>query len=174
MALLNFTTADINKILAEQYQTPIQDCVGNNYTSGLPLTMSANTEYLFVSNGATRNQKYLPSHITNIWDTSTNKATFAQFVNIPEMVANVQFTFAPSNAQAGTLTLNVYVNETVPILMKSYTVAYKGSAQKYTILSSFYAGSETGFDVKNNGVFFKVSASGNGSLYDTSIEIFKT
>lgn len=160
--------------LAEQIQTPIQDCVGNNYTNASPLVMTANTEYPFVCNGALRNKKYLPPHITNIWNTSLNKATFSTFVNIPEIVSNVQFSFAPSNSQPGNMTVNVYVNESSPILMKSYTVPYKGSAQRYTVVTTFYADSEVGFDVKNKGVIFKITASSGGNLYDTAIEIYKT
>lgn len=174
MGQLNYTTAEIQKLLDETYHTAIQDVVGDNYTSGVPLVMTGGQSYAFACNGNTRNYKNLPTHVTNIWNTATNVATFAQFLNTPEIVANVQFAFTPSSANAGTITLDVYVNEDVPILMKSYTITYKGSAQRYTILSTFYAGAATGFDVKNKGVIFKLTASGNGSLYDTAIEIYKT
>lgn len=174
MGQLKFPTATIDKLLDEQYQTPIQDCVGNNYTQAAPLNTVANTPYTFEVNGATRNAKFLPAHITNIWDTVNNRATFAEFINVPEIVANVQFTFEPTNAQAGTITLDVYVNEAVPVIMKSYTVSYKAETQRYTVVSTFYASPSVGFDVKTKGVFFRVRTSGAGKLYDTAIEIYKT
>lgn len=169
-----FTRSEIDKILDGRMHSPIQDCVGDNYTLGLPLAMTANTEYDFVCNCNTRDFSVFPNHITAMWDGVNNKATFVEFLNTPEIVANVQFTFAPSIAAAGVLTLNVYVNETVPLLIKKYTVPYKATTEDYTILATFYAGDATGFDVKNKGVIFKVESTGAGDLYDTAIEIYRT
>ena len=171
---LPFTGAEVQKILDGRYHSPIHDIVGDDWTVGVPLAVSATTEYTFMCNGNTRNFKNLPDHITNIWNTSTGIATFEDFLDTPEMVSNVQFTFDPSVASAGILTLRVYVNETVPLVVKEYTVPYKASTERYTILATFYIGDSTGFDVKNKGVFFTVEATGAGSLYEPSIEIYRT
>jgi len=171
---LPFTAATIVKILDGRLHSPIQDIVGDDYTIGDPLVMSATTEYDFECNGNTRTFEVFPDHITGIWNTSTNVATFSEFQNTPEIVANVQFTFDPSAAAAGIITIRSYVNETVPIIMKEVTIPYKALVEKYNTLITFYAGDTTGFDVKNKGVFFTVEVSGAGSLYNTAIELYRT
>ena len=67
-----------------------------------------------------------------------------------------------------------YVNETSPIEFKPVTVNYKSTAAQVSALVTIYIGSETGFDVKNKGVFFKISSTGAGNMYDPSIEIYRT
>lgn len=174
MGQIPYTTAEFIKIVQGREHSPIQDIVGNDYTDVSRLTVLADTEYDFICNGSIRNFKIFPEHVTNIWDTSTNKATFAELVNTPEIVANVQFNFDPSAASAGILTLKVYVNEDIPLLMKSYTIGYKAVDNRYTILATFYAGDAVGFDVKNKGVCFKIESTANGELYDPAIEIYRT
>lgn len=174
MTTLDFSASDINKVLNGRYHSPIQDVVGDNYVTGSRLTMVASTEYPFVCNGAVRNAKVLPAHITNIWDTTLNKATFPDFLNTPEIVANLGFEFDPAVAAAGLMTIRVYVNETVPILIKSITDDFKAIPERLNGLLTFYAGAETGFDVKNKGVIFTIESSANGEMYDPSIELYRT
>jgi len=172
--ILPWTGAEVQKIIDGRLHSPIQDVVGDNYTVGSPLAVSASTEYDFVSNGNVRNFKVFPDHITNIWDTSTNIATFSGFENTPEIVANVSFMWDPDVAAAGIMTVKVYVNETSPILIKETNIDYKATTGKLTGLLTFYAGDVTGFDVKNKGVSFKIESSAAGNLYDPSIEIYRT
>lgn len=171
---LPFTAATITKILDGRLHSPIQDIVGDNYTIGVPLAMSAETEYDFECNGNTRMFEVFPEHITGMWNTSTNMATFSEFENTPEIVANVQFTFDPSVAAAGIITVRSYVDETSPLIMKEVTIPYKGITDNYNTLITFYAGDSAGFDVKNKGVYFTVETSGAGSLYNTAIELYRT
>ena len=171
---LPFTGDEVKKVLDGRYNSPIQDCVGDNYTVGSPLAMIGGSEYNFVCNGNTSNFKKFPEHITSIWDTATNIATFSEFLDTPEIVANVQFTFNPSSSSSGTITVMAYVNETVPIEIKSVVIPYKATATRSTGLITFYAGDATGFDVKNKGVFFTVESSGDGNLYDVALEIYRT
>lgn len=169
-----YTINEIDMILDGRYHSPIQDVVGNDYTTGSRLSMTAEEEYIFTCNGLLRNFKSLPDHIDNIWNTSTSIAVFPDFMNTVEMVANVSFNFNPSVASAGILTLTPYVNEDTPIPIKNYTANFKATDNRYTILATFYTGSDVGFDVKNKGVFFKIHASANGEMYDPSIEIYRT
>lgn len=171
---LPFTGQEVKRILDARLHSPVQDVVGDNWTSGSPLAVTGGTEYTFQCNGNTRLFSVLPDHITSIWNTSTNIASFSEFDNTPEMVANVQFTFNPTASSSGILTLRVYVNETSPIIMKDYTIPFKGTTEQYTILSTFYAGDFTGFDVKNKGVYFTIESTLDGSLYDPAIEIYRT
>lgn len=174
MPFLNYSVDEINKILDGRLHSPIEDIVGDDYTSASPLSMTAGTEYRFICNGNLRNFKNFPDHITEIWNSTASLATFSEFLDTPEMVSNIQFDFDPDAAAAGTLTLKIYVNETVPILLKSYTVSYKALADRYTILGTFYIGEEIGFDVKNKGIFYTISSSANGELFDPALEIYRT
>jgi|GEM_PF-5256877 len=174
MDKLPFTITQISQILDEQYKTPLQDVSGDDYTVGSPLAMAADTEYSFACNGNVRNFKNLPSHVTNFWNTSTNICVPSELLDTPILVFTVRFTFNPTVAAAGIITLHPYVNETVPIEFKPVQVAYKATAAQVSALVTIYLGAETGFDVKNKGVFFKVSSTGAGNLYDSSIEIYRT
>lgn len=169
-----FTAADIIKVIDGRYHSPVQDVVGDNYTLASPLATAGGVEENFVCNGNTRNFSVFPAHVTNIWNTTTNIATFGEFLNTPEMVANVQFTFDPSVAAAGIITVRAYVNETVPLLIKEVNLPYKATATDGTALITFYAGDATGFDVKNKGVFFTIESGAAGDLYDFSIELYRT
>ena len=76
MGNLPFTTAEITKILDGRLHSPIQDVVDSVDTSISKKTIAADTQYTFTSDGLVRNHKVLPSHITNIWNTTTDIATF--------------------------------------------------------------------------------------------------
>ena len=174
MANLKFTANQIDQILDEQYKTPLQDVSGDNYTSGSPLAMSADTEYDFVCNGNVRNFTNFPEHVTSLWDTTNDICVPDELLDTPVLVFTVRFKFDPTVAAAGTITVNPYVNETVPIKFKPVTVPYKATLTDVSALVTIYLGEETGFDVKNKGVFFKFEASGAGDMYDSSIEIYRT
>ena len=168
------TGAMLQKVINENEHTPIQDIVGNNYTTSSRLSMTANTEYNFVCNGVVRNNLSLPIHISKLWDTTTNLGVFTDLVNTKMIVATPKFIFAPSTASAGFITVRAYVNETVPIEIDAKVVDYKAVAETVSQLLTFYTGNATGFDVKNKGVFFTVEADQNGELYDTSLVIYQT
>lgn len=174
MGQLNFTTDEVNKTIDGRLNSPVQDVVGDNYPSGSPLAMSADTEYTFACNGNDRNFPNFPAHITNMWDTTNNKTALSEFQDTPQIVCSVQFTFAPNVAAAGEITIQPYVDETSPIPFKAVTVPYKKDASRVNGLVTFYAGSEAGFDIKNKGVYFKIKASGAGSAYDMAIELYRT
>jgi len=171
---LDFSADEINKTIGGRLYSPIQDVVGTDYTVGIPLTMTGGSEYPFACNGVTRNFKNLPSHITNMWDTVSNKTVLNEFLDTPEIVANLSFMIDPAASKEGIVTISAYVNETVPLLIKSINVHFKGDIEKLTGLLTFYTGSETGFDIKNKGVIFTVESSLGAEIYDTSIEIYRT
>lgn len=174
MGQIPFSTAEVTKIIDGRLHSPIQDCVGDNWTVSSPLALLAETPVVFQCNCNLRNNKILPTHITNIWDGTTNIATFENFLNTPEIVANVNMIIDPSASSEGILTVSAWVNETIPILIKSVNATYKGDTEKITALLTFYAGSEPGFDVKNKGVYFTIESSSGALAYDMSIEIYRT
>ena len=150
MGQIPFTTDDVSKILEGRYTNPLHDLSGDDYTTASRLTMLADTDYDFVCNGNVRNFKNLPSYVTTLWNTSTNLTTFGELLDTPVMVITVRFKFDPTVAAAGIITVNPYVNETVPVKFKPVSVPYKASLTDVSALVTIYVGSETGFDVKNN------------------------
>lgn len=136
--------------------------------------MAADTPYRFRCNGAVRNVKHFPEHITNLWDTANDLTEFTELLDTPQMVLNVRFTFIPAINAAGIVTIQPYVNETVPIMFKSVNVSFKANTAEVFGLITIYTGSETGFDIKNKGVYFEISASAAGQAYDPTIEIYRT
>lgn len=174
MTILDLSASEINKVLNGRYHSPIEDCVGDNYTVGSPLAMTAGVEYPFACNASVRDFSVFPAHITKMWDKALNIATFAEFLNTPEIVANLGFIFDPDVAAAGLMTFRVYVNEAAPIEIKSTVDDFKAVVERLNGLLTFYAGSATGFDVKNKGVLFTIESSADGNMYDPSIELYRT
>lgn len=170
MGVLDFKTLEINRILDGRLHSPIQDCVGDNTA----FAMTAGVEYDFECNCATRDEKILPSHITNMWDGVNNVATFSEFDNTPMIVSTVSFYFAPSAASPGKMTISAYVNEDTPLLIESVTVNFKAVAERTSALLTYYAGDDTGFDVKNKGVIFKVESDTDGTFSQPAILTYRT
>ena len=173
--IINFSTVEINNILSENAYRFKQDIAGDNYSLGSPLSIAAGTVYNFVCNGNTRNYKVSASHITNEWDTVNNKMVFNSFLDTPMFVVQPNFTFSPSSATQGVMTFSLYVNETVPLLIDSSSVVFKGTApEKLTGLITFYIGSETGFDIKNKGIIIKFSSTVAGDVYNMTLKQYHT
>lgn len=169
-----FTGEETDKIIDGRYHSPIDDCVGDDWTIGSPLVASAGVEYDFVCNGNIRHFKVFPDHITKMWDTTLNIATFSEFLNTPEIVSTPQFTFAPTVAAAGTITVRAYVNEDTPLVIKEIVIPYKATVTDVSALLTYYAGDAVGFDVKNKGTKFTIEFSGAGNVYNNSIENYRT
>ena len=171
---LKFSVDELNKITDGRLHSPIQDVVGADYSSVAKLAVSADTEYLFECDGSIRNFKVLPDHITNMWNIIDSKATFEDFLNTPEIVANIQFKFDPTSASGGLVSVHAYINEPVPVLIKTVTVPFKGEETNVQALLTFYTGEESGYDLKNKGVIFKFESTLAGQYWDPKIEIYRT
>jgi len=174
--LLPFTGDEVCKVIDGRFHSPLQDLAGDDYTSGVGerLEVAASTEYDFTCNGAVRNFIEMPSHIASLWNTSTSLFLAPDFLDTPVIVFTVRFKFDPTVSAAGIMTINPYVNETVPIKFKPVSVPYKGALTDVSALVTIYLGSEIGFAVKSKGVFFRFESTGAGEMYDPQIEIYRT
>lgn len=164
----------LKKIVTTQGTTPWHDGADDAYTTSSRQTIVAGTEYDFECNNLARHEDNFPEHITELWDTTDNVATFVEELDTPVYVARVQLNFVPTIAAAGTIELSAYVNETVPLLVDTSLINYKASDTRATALFTFYIGSETGFDLKNKGIKFTYTMSGAGEVYDRGIFIYRT
>ena len=173
-ALMGQSQADIIKSMNQDIVQPWHDCADNAYTSASKQAVTAGQTYDFTANCLPYEKTNFPSHITKLWDKVTNLVTLIEVLDSPVFVARVQMNFLPDTSAEGYMEFKAYVNETVPILIQSITIAYKGTDTRLEALFSFYVGSETGYDIKGKGLKFTYKPKTNGKVYDRGILIYKT
>lgn len=147
-----------------------QDITGTN-----SIAISAGVEELFVNNGLARNSSESPAYMTDRWNTTTNIMTAITEYDSPVYVANMSFIWTPTASSEGIAYIRVYINDTVPKLLSTYQVSYKGAvAIPKNIISTWYWGSEVGYDAKNDGVYFTVEFEHGGTITVPSLTIYNT
>jgi len=171
--LLGQTIQDTAKALDTQINTPHHDCGDDAYTTASRQAVSATTEYAFENNAAFENTNF-PAHITKLWDTTTNKCYFTEVQDTPMYVARIQFNFDPTVAAAGFVEVRAYIDDTTPKLIQTIRIPYKAADSRMEALFAFYVGSETGYDMKADGLYFTYEADAAGEVYDRGILIYRT
>lgn len=169
------SAADLEKAIDGLIHPFRQDIQDGTHTVGSPQTITASTEYRITIDGAVRNDKTGPTHITDEWDTSENKISFPTELNSPIYVGDLSFTFDPSTGGVGSGRLRVYIDDDTPKLIRTYPFTYYGpSAGRVNVVSTWYLGTTTGYDAKNDGVYFTVEFDDNGTLYNKAAVIYRT
>ena len=168
-----FGTTDtaLKQAIAESLVNPFHDVADDTFTSTSKQTVVAGTEYDFEANGQPYEAVNLPAHITALWDYDTNKVVVSELVDTPLVACRVQFNFMPDSAAAGYVEVKAYTDGQ---LFQTVRIAYKASDSRMEALVVFYAGSTEPYNIKENGVNFTYTASGNGKVYDRGILIYKT
>ena len=174
MGILKYTTEEVENILDGRYNSFRQDIVDSLHTSGSPQSLLAATEYRITNDALSRNNVVSPAYITDRWDATNNKIALATELDSPVYEVDISFTFSPAVAAEGEVITRIYIDDTVPKLIKTATAKYKQTTSIDDILMAFYLGTETGYDAKNDGVYFTIEFSGAGDLYDKSLTIFRT
>ena len=172
--LIGQSQADIIKAINQDIIQPWHDCADSEFRFASSQSISADTEYRFNCNGLVRNVKNLPSHITELWDTSSSKTFLSEVQDAPVYVARVQFNFIPDTSTEGVMQFRAYINEHVPVLIQQIRNTFKKVDSRMEALFAFYVGAESGYDIKNNGLFFAYESSVAGKVYDRGILIYKT
>lgn len=180
MGVIKFTSAEVEKVLDGRYNSFRQAILDATYTSGSPLALSASTETLLTNDAAGFNVVTAPTYIASRWSVANSKLAVPDELDNPTYVNDLQFTFDPTVASAGTVTIRVYIDESgtrnfgTDPLIRTYSVDYKAIAEVVSVISTWYMGDDVGFDAKNNGVYFTVEASGAGDLYGTFFSLYRT
>lgn len=172
MAKLNITIDKLNKVLDTSEHPSIQDLSDGLHTSASPQSIVGGVETLFTNNGTVRNFTSFPDHMTSIWNTSTNIASFHEEINTPIYVIRVEMTIDPSTT--GTIDFKLYINDTSPKLIQTSTISHKNEIYRVSTIFTFYLGEESGYDVKNDGVYLTFTPSGAINVYDKTILIYRT
>lgn len=180
MGQIKFTTAEVEQILDGRMHSFVQDVADNAHTSGSPQAITAETEYLFTNNALGRNVAVAPTYISSRWDAANSKVAFPDEHNTPTYVADIAMSFNPSVSSQGLATLRVYIdtsgarNFATDPLIRSYVTDYKGIAESMSTIATWYLGEETGYDAKNDGVYFTVEFSTAGDLYNKNLVVYRT
>jgi len=157
--------------MMERNLTPFrQDVVGDN-----SITILANSETKLIVDGDTRNESQAPAYMTDRWDTVTSIMKATSEYDSPTYVGNVSFIWNPSGQSEGIATIRVYINDASPKLIGTYQVSYKGdSIVPKNIVTTWYWGSELGYDAKNDGIYFTLEFEHSGSVTAPSVNIYNT
>lgn len=176
MGQLSISTATIEKLLDGRYNSFRQD-VSDGATS--QAITSANTEYKLTNGASARNDVTSPAYITSRWDTTNSKIAFPDELDHPTYVGDVSFTFTPDTNASGLGVLRLYIDDsgtqnfaTDPVI-RTYTFDYKG-AVSVNVITTWYLGTDAGYDAKNDGVYFTVEFDDSGSVANKGAVIYRT
>lgn len=176
---ISFSVAELDKIIDGRYNSFRQAIGDSQYTLASPRALAADTEYLLTNDTLLINSVTAPSYITSRYDAVTNKIAFPEELDSPTYINDMQFTFNPTVAAAGTITVTLYVDEsgtrdfTSDPAIRTYRSSYKATPEIVSILGSWYLGTDLGYDAKNAGVYATISASGAGDFYGFFESIYR-
>jgi hypothetical protein len=174
-AFATYTQKQVSDMLDRNFNPFRQDIVDGTHTSGSPQTIVSGTPVRFSVDGAVRNSATGPAYMTNRWDTVNSKIAASTEYDGPTYVADLSWTFDPASASSGRATITVWIDDAIPKLIGTYTIAYKGpSAEQNGTVVTWYWGTDAGYDAKNDGVYFEIEFDDAGSLYDKSVVIYNT
>ena len=166
-----FTKTQVDNMMDRNLSPFRQDVTGSNTIS----IASADTEYRFAVDGAARNEVQAPTYMTNRWDTANNKMTATTEYDHPVYVADVGFVWVPDTPAPGLATLRIWIDDDTPKLIRTYVGDYGGDASvPFNILATWYWGDETGYDAKNDGIYFTVEFENTGDVTSPSLVIYNT
>lgn len=167
---MSITQTQFEHMMARNLTPFRQDVIGDN-----SITISANTETDFAVNGNTRNVSSGPAYMTDRWNTSTSIMTAITEYDSPTYVGDLGFIWTPDASSEGVAKVRVYINDATPKLIRTYTFTYKGStAFAKNIITTWYWGTETGYDAKNDGIYFTVEFEHAGTITSPSVVIYNT
>lgn len=173
--VLPFTGEQIKNVIDGRMNSFIQDIYDGVYHSGNKQAVSAGTEYRFEFDGVPRNSVTAPTYITSRWDLINNNFAVPEELDRPTYVANISLMFDPSVSATGSCTIRAYIDDaTTPKLIGEYNYQYKAIVDDYNTVITWYLGEESGYDAKNDGVYFTYEFSGAGDVWDRKATIYRT
>jgi hypothetical protein len=165
-----FTKTQVDNTIDKDKNPFRQDIAGSN-----SIAITGGAEARFVINGLARDDSQGPAYMTDRWDTVNNKFAAPTEPDGPVYVADLGFIWTPSASSEGTIKIRLYIDDTVPKLIRTYRSSYKGSdAEPYSVVTTWYLGTEVGYDAKNDGVYFTVEFENNGTITSPSAVIYNT
>ena len=175
MGILKFTTTEIENVLDGRLNNFHQDVVDNQTTEPSSNNISADTSIRWTNDGGNRNSTTAPTYMTDRWNTSTDIMKFTAELDSPVYVSDFSFTFHPQTTATGSITFRAYIDDpTTPKLIKTVVKSYKGETAIDGLLLTYYLGSSTGYDLKNDGIYFEIEFDQDGKIWGKSQVTYRT
>jgi len=165
-----YTKTQVDDMMDRNLNPFRQDVVGDD-----SIIILATSPTKLLVNGNTRNAAKAPSYMTDRWNTTTSIMKAISEYDGPTYVGDIGLVYTPTVPNSeGNLTVRVYINDASPKLIRTYTSRYKGSVIPMNVLTTWYWGEETGYDAKNDGVYFTLEFEHAGTVTAPSIIIYNT
>ncbi len=171
---LPFTGNQVKDIIDGRLNSFRQSIQGDN-----TIIAVADTEFLFVNNGATSNNATSPDYITSRWDTTNSKIAVPEELDSPTYVVDMAPYFTPSSGSRGDAVLRIYIDEsgtrdfsTDPVI-RTYNIRQRGTGL-VSVVGTWFLGEGTGYDAKNNGVYFTLEFENPGTLSAPYHTVYRT
>ena len=159
-----FTGTELDKVLDGRINSFRQSLLGDN-----TIVLATNTEVLFVNNGALTSEVVAPTYITSRWDVTNSKVAMPEELDHPTYVFDMSPLFTPSSENVGVFILRAYIDEsgtrdfsTDPNI-RTYKTTQKGT-DYVSMVATWFFGEGTGYDAKNNGVYFTIESEIGGTV----------
>lgn len=170
MPQLTLTGTQVQDMLDRSLTPFRQDIIGDD-----TINILANSETKILVNGNTRNDVQAPSYMTDRWDTVTSIMKATSEYDHPTYVGDIGFIWTPGASSEGVATIRVYINDASPKLIRTYRQPYKGAnAEPFNVVSTWYWGTDVGYDAKNDGVYFTIEFEHAGNVTSPSVVIYNT
>lgn len=170
MGQLTQTFQEVQDMMNRNMTPFRQDIVGDD-----TINILTNTETKILINGNARNDVQAPSYMTDRWDTVTSIMKATAEYDHPTYVGDIGFIWTPSASSDGIGKVRVYINDASPKLIRTYSFEYKGAtADPFNIVSTWYWGTDAGYDAKNDGIYFTIEFEHAGTVTSPSVVIYNT
>lgn len=171
-SFLPYTGATIRNILGKATNPFKQDIQDGTYTTSNRYALVAGVPRRFKLDGTLRNVIQNPAYMTNSYDgvTDTFKATTE--MDSPFYGGDLSWKWDPTSANPCDIVIRIWINDAVPKLIKSYHQTAVSTLETYNQPITWYWGTETGYDAKNDGIYFEIESSIGGEVYDMAASFF--
>ena len=171
MGQLSYATASVDTLLTRVDKMGWEVSFDNTYTSGSPLTIASSARTLLPCDGAgaQSNNTYLPTGVTELWDTTLNKIVSGQTGNAFDV--RVQFQCDPATAVASFFDIEFDIGDGAPdIVIASRTITIPKGTDPFTVSIAIPLFSLATFIA--NGCKIYVNNTGGVSLDIYDIQVF--
>lgn len=171
MGQLSYTTAQIDSLLTRTDKMGWEVAFDNTYTSVSPLTIASSARTLLPCDGAgaQSNNTYLPSGVTELWNTTSNKIVSGQVGNAFEV--RVQFQCDPAVTFAF-FDIEFDIGDGAPdVVIAERTITAPKGSDPFTVSMAIPLFSLATFVANGCKIYINNTGASSIDIYDISILI---
>jgi hypothetical protein len=169
---LSYTWPETDALLMRVAKMGWEYCVDSTYTSGSPLALSNDRVLLPCDGlGATSENGYLPSGVSELWNTTLNKVVSANIGNAFEI--RIQFTVLPGGVNDEWFDIEFDIGDGAPdIVIASRTITAPKGTSAFVASVAVPLFSLATFVTNGGKIYINTTGSGDSfDIYDISIMI---